>query len=92
MKKIIFFVVIALMLLITTTVGCVDFKTTDEAEAEQGAEKMTFLYEENGIQVYHDNIQNATCWKYDATTAGGISCTPDWMLVPQNMSNNCNCD
>ena len=78
-------------MLIATT-GCVNFKTVDEIEVE-GAEKITFLYEENDIIVYHDNIQNVTCWKYGIISGGaGISCIPDWMLLPQNVSNDCNCD
>ena len=87
------FVVISSLLIATIIgMGCLDFETTDEVEAKQETEKMTYLYEEDNIRVYHDNIQNVTCWKYSTSPGGGISCIPDWMLVPQNVSNNCNCD
>ncbi|WP_395601154.1 hypothetical protein AB4P95_30045 (plasmid) [Pseudomonas sp. A1437] len=51
-------------------------------------ERMTFG---EGVTVIHDDKRNVTCWvyrtaqEYGAIHGGGISCTPDWMLVPQQV-------
>ena len=85
-KKI--FVVVAL-LLVTTTMGCSE-KT--QLVKTIGSERMTYSYNENGIQVFHDNMYNVTCWEKLGIEGGGISCIPDWQLTPpQNMSSDCNC-
>lgn len=40
-------------------------------------ERMSFG---DGVTVIHDNRRDVTCWVFDQSQKGGISCIPDWML------------
>lgn len=54
--------------------GC-GIQTPDEVAAKRARQPA------NHVTVIHDDTHNVTCWEYGGTN-GGISCIPDWMLVP----------
>jgi hypothetical protein len=37
-------------------------------------------YFEYGVNVWHDDERNVTCWIFVGLERGGISCIPDWQL------------
>ncbi len=45
--------------------------------------RATSAWEANNVTVWHDDARAVTCWIFRADRAGGISCTPDWMLTEQ---------
>lgn len=56
--------------------GC-EPATPQEAAAQRAFRPTNSLFTE------HDDVRKVTCWIRNGT--GGVSCLPDWMLVPQSM-------
>jgi hypothetical protein len=78
----------------------VAIKTVDENIKDKTVEipKRNFIVLDDTIvggkyvTVIYDSNRNTTCWIYSGGQRGGISCIPNWQLMPpQNMSSNCNC-
>lgn len=72
MKKLIVLIVLALLL-----TGC-----TSRPPLTNYIPEYVIVTSSAVVERIHDNELQATCWVYSSYKRGGISCIPDWQLIP----------